>query len=99
MPPVTQIRSGTQVLWTTATGSHPTTNTTSVAQQCFSVAVGPNVVPVAVQFDVADGALAATDDGKTTPCGNALALPTGAFLLPYQCILHVEMHGALVVEP
>jgi len=57
-----------------------------------------------VRFDVSGGALFATSypgtaDASTSECTAAVVLPTGRFLLPFQCLIHPWMHGALLIDP
>lgn len=103
--PLTEIATGGQVLWSTTESSHPTSNSPFASDRCFVVPVGSSVVPVPVQFDVAGGTVQATTAPGTpkqsgpVPCGNAIALPAGGFVLPFGCLLHPWMHGALLVSP
>lgn len=104
LPPVTSIADGTTVTWTTTDASHPTTNSTVPEDSCFLVAVGATTVPVPVRFDLDGGGVSATEapgtpNAVTTPCGNAVATSDGAFVLPFRCMLHGFMHGALLIEP
>lgn len=103
LPPATTIASGTTMIWTSASKSHPTSNTTNPDEICFSVSVGVNTTP-AVRFDLVGGQLYATagpgtDDEETLPCTTGLTLPTGDVVLPYYCLLHAWMKGAVVVAP
>lgn len=104
VPPVSEIASGTEVLWATGDASHPTSDSLDNSSRCFSVPVGEGVTPVPVRFDVAGGEVSATvapgtPDEITKPCGTAIALETGDFALTYRCLLHFWMVGGLVIAP
>lgn len=103
LPPVTSIADGTTVTWTTTDSSHPTTNSAVEEESCFLVPVGASAVPVPVRFDLADGGVIATEapgtpEALSSRCGNAVATIDGAFVLPFRCLLHGPMHGALLIE-
>jgi hypothetical protein len=102
--PVTEIASGAQVKWVTTEASHPTSNSTDGDTRCFLQAVSSSVVPAPVRFDLAPSGLYATtfpgtDHEATVLCPNTTALPNGALLLTFRCMLHTWMNGVLAVEP
>lgn len=97
--PLTEIASGTSVRWVSASGSHPTSNAVDPPARCFLVAAGPGVTPVPVRFDIAGSTVRATTGQVTLDCSTAVALPTGGYVLPFQCLLHPWMHGSLLIEP
>jgi len=102
--PVTEIAGGTTVLWRTSDTSHPTADTADGAERCFIVAVGNGVAPVPVRFDVGGDSLlattaAGTPQAQTRTCSSASPLPAGGYALPYRCLLHPWMAGALLIDP
>lgn len=101
--PVTEIASGTTVLWRTSDTSHPTADAADVSERCFLVPVGVGVAPVPVRFDIAGDAVLATTPGSSGPqirtCTSASPLPAGGFSLPYRCLLHPWMVGTLLIDP
>jgi hypothetical protein len=99
--PVTEIAPGTTVAWSAALESHPTVNNLSQAR-CFLAPTGNNVT-TSVRFDLVDAAVVATSNPGTPDewsgvCDNASELPTGQIMLPFQCLLHPWMHGALLID-
>lgn len=97
--PVTEIASGTEVLWQTSDSAHPTADFGSPSARCFQVSVGAGVDPVPVRFDVTGGGVEATQNGQTKPCTLVGQLPTGGWVVPFHCLLHPHMVGTLVVAP
>lgn len=102
--PVTDIASGTQVKWITTEASHPTSNSTDGDTRCFLQTVSSSVTPVPVRFDLTSSGVFATtapgtDHEVRLLCPNTTALPNGAQLLTFRCMLHTWMNGALVVDP
>lgn len=98
--PVTLVESGASVVFTALDHGHVTADggLPGSGFACFQVEFNPLQPSAAVRFDVADGALHATKDGRTVRCDNAVALPNGDFELPYYCRLHTQMHATLVVK-
>ena len=100
--PVDVITSGTTVVWTASSASHPTSDSARL-DRCFLVSIGFGSGPGPVRFDVVGADLIATSypgtaEESTAPCNSAAALPGGGFLLPFQCLIHPWMHGALLVN-
>lgn len=106
LPPVTVLASGSTVTWsTTEETSHSTGDGTSGTPSCFHANVGYGEFFAPIKFTIESGALFATtpafegDPGETRECTSAQMSPSGQFVLPFQCIVHSWMRGALVVEP
>lgn len=96
--PTTEIASGGRVVWTSTEASHPTSNSAD-GDRCFLVTVGATVEPVPVLFEITGQGVRATTDAGVGPlaCTDASPLPDGSYLLPFRCLLHVWMNGALLI--
>jgi plastocyanin len=93
--PSVEIAEGTTVHWTSIDTSHPTTD--DRIDPCFIAQAGPETPLIPVKFTVAAQTLRATIGTTTRTCDGAVAVDEGTFILPYQCLLHPWMHGALIV--
>ena len=99
---VSEIGAGSTVVWSGSDESHPTADSVG-PERCFNVPVGYGVTPIPVRFDVTDGVVTATT-GPDSPtpvtrtCVTTTTLDDDTILLPYRCLLHPWMHGALVIE-
>lgn len=100
-PAATVIASGTAVVWRASDTMHITEDggAPGTPDPCFLVFHAPGEDSEAVRFDIVDGRLVATSGGVATDCGNAAAMPDGSHALPFYCVLHPPMRGALVVTP
>lgn len=99
LPPIVEVGSGGSVVWHSSGGGHIQADT-GIAPSCFVTIVEGGGDSGAARFDIVDGALwANTTDLGDQECFNAKKLPTGSFLLPYECTIHANMRGTIVVEP
>ena len=101
--PVEIIASGTTVTFRSVDAPHPTADSNNFDQNCFFLGL-PGGGEASVRLKIVNDELRATTapgtpDAETRPCGTATAIDTGSFLLTYQCLLHPQMHGALLIEP
>ena len=98
LPPVVEIASGGSVVWHSTGGGHIQADFGQAAS-CFVTFVEGGGDSEAATFTIEDGALwANTTDLGDAECGNAKALPTGDFVLPYECTIHPNMRGTIVVQ-
>ncbi len=99
VPPVFELASGASVRWDSLDTSHVNADGLPFDEglcvfEFFSVGSPSR----AVRFDATASGLVATDeDGLGTSCANARAVP-GGYALPYWCVLHPIMRGALIVS-
>ncbi|MFN2614849.1 MAG: hypothetical protein ABR552_08565 [Actinomycetota bacterium] len=94
--PAIDIPSASTVQWVGLEAiGHPTGDLG--AEPCFFVNVSSSDV-ARVTFTIANGVLKAKTGTTTKPCGGALQLPDGSFVLPYQCHIHPNMRGVIRVE-
>lgn len=104
LPPVAAIASGSSVVFSSGDIGHVTVEGVALGETCFVAVASPESPPPPVTFRIVEGALRAsyTDKGGAyhdAACASAVALPGGAFALPYTCRIHSTMHGVLVVTP
>lgn len=104
LPPIALAPSGSEVTFAALDTAHYTVEGTGVgggASPCFGVVNTPSVEAPAVRVTVrADGVYAEVLDGKGLPakrCAAAMDAGGIAFVLPYHCLLHPTMRGALLV--
>ena len=101
--PANVIASGTTVSFTTGDTTHVTADggipIVASATSCFQLTQSPGGGATSVTFTISGGALLANTGSGNVTCTNAVALPGGAFALPFYCKLHTNMRGVLVVEP
>lgn len=103
VPPVQVVQSGATVTWTAVDAAHPTSNSLTSNGRCFLLPIGMGTSG-AVRFRIVGGELRATTSpgtgqAETQTCPGATALPTGDMLLRYQCVIHPQMHAALLIQP
>lgn len=104
-PPVLEIHSGADVLFTAIDIGHLTVeqNTLSSETACFAADANPSEDPDPVRFEIVGSGVAATTNAgspwaSSLPCTNAEMVAEGTFVLPFVCVFHpVLMKGALVV--
>lgn len=102
MPPVFVVPDGGSVVFASLDTSHVTVGSSGIGGGlgCFLAVSEPGDDPDPVVFDVDAGALYATTPGMGRQlCADAVAMPAGGMALPYHCMLHTPMRGALVVTP
>lgn len=104
--PVATIASGSSVTFVTGDIGHITADGTGTAgaPACFVTGQLVGDAPIPVTFTIAGATLRASyqdENGRAheAACGNAQALPGGAFALPFYCKIHANMRGLLVVTP
>jgi plastocyanin len=95
--PVQEVQSGSSVVWTSIDIGHTNADGAVGGARCFVASYSAGDASSPVRFDIAGDQLTATTDGETQTCGNAVATPAGAFVLPYYCVIHPVMRGVLVV--
>lgn len=99
VPPAIEVASGGSVVWRSTSGGHIQADTGS-AEACFVTIVEGGADSDTARFDLAGGVLTATTEGLgSVACGNAIGLPDGSVALPYECTLHPNMRGVVVVAP
>jgi hypothetical protein len=96
--PATEVSSGSSVAWRSLDVGHLQEDT-STGAHCFREPSTLSGEQEQVRFDIVDGTLVATTDGRSATCGLAVALPDGSQVLAYQCAIHAVMRGVLVVSP
>ncbi|HET6398898.1 MAG TPA: hypothetical protein VFH47_05030 [Candidatus Thermoplasmatota archaeon] len=97
-PPVVEVASGGSVVWRSTGGGHIQSDV-GQAPECFVTFVASGGTSGPARFDVRGGALwANTTELGDVACLNAQRLPTGGFVLPYECTIHPSMRGAIVVQ-
>lgn len=97
-PPVVEVASGDSVVWRSNGGGHIQSDF-GQSDACFVTFVESGGESGAARFDIVNGALwANTTDLGDVECGNAKALPTGDFVLPYECTIHPNMRGTILVQ-
>lgn len=97
-PTVMTLSTGASVVWHSPDVTHVTRDLAvgAATPACFeALGQGGEDAPP-VRFDLVGTQLVATIEGVSTPCANAVATPGGA-VLPYFCVIHPTMRGALVV--
>ncbi len=104
-PPVAEVRSGADVVFTSVDIGHLTVeqNTFASDPSCFAADANPTDPADPVRFEIVDDAIVATTNPDTpsavsAPCLTAQKLFDGAYVVPFVCVFHpVLMKGALVV--
>lgn len=98
VPPVVEVMSGGSVVWHSSGGGHIQSDF-GQRPACFVTFVEGGGDSEAATFTIQNGALRAnTTDLGDVECGNAKELPTGDFALPYECTIHPNMRGTIVVQ-
>lgn len=96
VPSVSLVESGSSLTWLSSDNTAHTA--TDRAGYCFHSSFSPGGDGSALFF-IADGALFATSEaGDAQPCEAADVLPDGSFLLDYECLLHPNMKGKILVR-
>lgn len=99
MPALVEVASGGTVVWRSVGGGHFQADH-GTSPECFVTGVEGGQDSDPARFDLAGGVLTATTQAfGTVECGNAVALPDGSVALPYECTIHPNMQGMVVVAP
>ncbi len=100
IPPVAEVDSGAAIVWTSMDTFHITADGApgNPAGTCFFVDHHTSYPSTPVTFDFDGSVVTATVDGVTSECAGAQALPSGAALLQYYCVIHPNMRAALIVN-
>lgn len=97
-PPVVEIASGERVVWRSTAGGHIQADAGTEAA-CFATFVDGGYDSDPAKFRIVGSTLRAnTTDLGDQACPNAQALPTGGFALHYECTIHPNMRGVVVVR-
>lgn len=103
-PPAVAVESGATVNWVPDDANTHANIDAGTLDPCFFAPFNPTT-SWPVRFDIVGATVEATTTNDTNvdttlACGNAVALPGGAFAINYFCVLHpVLMKGVLVVVP
>lgn len=98
-PPVLEVASGSSVVWTSSDIGHVNADGILASDACFIVEYSTEAPSNPTTFKIVGNTLTATVGAETLTCATAQALPGGSFLLPYYCVIHTPMRGALVISP
>lgn len=97
LSPVTEITSGSSLVFTSIDSSHPTGEAFPTTDACFGVPANNVEAPIPVRFDHTGTGVEATVEGTTVPCSSAEALPDGSYAVAFRCRIHPWMFGSAVV--
>lgn len=96
-PPVLELASGSSVVWTSTDIGHINADGVLNGDACFIAVYSTEDASSPTTFEIVGNTLEATVDGETLACNTASRLPDGSFVLPYYCVIHTPMRGALVI--
>lgn len=93
-PAIIEVDSGSTVTWSALDVVHTATDR---ADFCFDTHFNVGA-PGSAYFAISEGALFSISDLGFAECAGATALPDGSFLQDYECLLHPNMEGKLLVR-
>lgn len=97
--PVVEVASGGTVVWRSTGGGHFQADS-GLAEACFLTEVQGGGDSDPARFDLVSGVLTATTQTLgTLACANAQPLLDGSVALPYECTIHANMRGVVLVAP
>ena len=98
VPPAVEVESAGSVVWRSTGGGHIQADT-GTQLECFVTFVDGGADSDPARFTIQNGSLwANTSALGDQECKNAVKVNAETFVLPYECTIHPNMRGAIVVQ-